>query len=158
MQRQLRRQNGFSLLEVLISTVVLAIGLLGIAALQANAIRYNQSAQLRSIAVAQISNMIDRLVANPTGVTAGFYNSVTGIPAMPSCTTCSASEIALRDTNEWNTANRLLLPSGQGTITRNGNQFVITIRWDNARTGAAGLGCSGDADVDLTCLAMEVVI
>lgn len=152
----INRQSGFSLLEILISAIVLAVGMLGIAALQLNSIRYNNSAQLRSIAVAQVSNMVDRMLANTAGVEAGSYNSVSGTPSLPSCTTCTPGQIAQRDTYMWNSSNGLLLPSGQGTITRTGNQFTLVIRWDNERTGATGTGCSGNAQVDLTCLTVEV--
>ncbi|MGQ3890408.1 type IV pilus modification protein PilV [Legionella sp. CNM-4043-24] len=151
-------QKGFSLLEVLISTVILAIGLLGIAALQTSAIKYNHSALLRSIAVSQAGDMIDRMQANPLGVNSGAYNNVSGTGSMPSCTTCSNAQIAQRDIYQWNTSNATLLPSGQGTITANGNQLTLTIRWDNDRTGATGTGCSGNPDVDLTCLIMEIQI
>ncbi|KTC65514.1 pre-pilin leader sequence (pilV) (plasmid) [Legionella adelaidensis] len=149
-------QQGFSLLEVLISVVILAIGLLGIASLQVNMIRYNHSAQLRSIAIAQAESMLDRMRANYTGVKSGLYNSLSGIPSLPSCTNCTAAESALRDLNLWNTTNSKLLPSGQGTVTKNGNHYVVTVRWDNNRTGVTGLGCSGNEKVDLTCLTMEV--
>lgn len=152
----LLRQGGFSLLEVLISTIILSVGLLGIAALQSNAIRYNHSAQLRSIAIAQASNMLDRIQANSTGLDAGSYDAVSGIGSMPSCTTCSSSQIAQRDIYQWNTLNQQLLPSGQGTITRNGNQLTLTLRWDNDRTGATGTACGGNSLVDLTCFIMEV--
>jgi type IV pilus assembly protein PilV len=152
------KQQGFSLLEVLISTVVLAIGLLGIAALQGNAIRYNHSAQLRSIALAQASNMIDRMQANATGVNNGAYNNVTGTGSLPSCTTCSSAQIAQRDIYQWNTTNAQTLPLGQGRITRNGNQLTMVIRWDNDRSGATGLGCSGNTQIDLACLTLEIEI
>ncbi|AHE67679.1 type IV pilus modification protein PilV [Legionella oakridgensis] len=149
-------QKGFTLIEVLISVVILAIGLLGIAAIQLNMIRYNHSAQMRSIAIAQANNMIDRMRANYTGVKTGLYNNVSGIPANPGCTTCNSSQIAQLDTYQWNSNNALLLPSGQGTVINNGNHYTITLYWDNNRTGATGLNCSGNSQVDLTCLIMEV--
>lgn len=149
-------QKGFSLLEVLISVVVLSIGLLGIAALQMNAIRYNHAAQLRSIAISQIGNIVDRMEANSAGVAAGYYDNVSGSGSAITCTTCSSSQIAQKDIYQWNTANKQLLPLGQGTITKNGNQLTITLRWDNDRTGATGTGCSGNAQIDLTCLVMEL--
>ncbi|QRN04310.1 type IV pilus modification protein PilV [Legionella sp. MW5194] len=150
------QQKGFSLIEVLVSSFVLALGLLGIASLQMNAIRYNQTAQLRSIAIAQAGNMVDRMMANSAGIQSGAYNNISGTPSLPNCTTCSAGQIAQRDVHIWNSTNSTLLPQGQGTITRNGNQFTVIMRWDNERTGVNGTGCSGDADVDLTCLIMEV--
>jgi len=152
----MKKQQGYSLLEVLISVVVLAIGMLGIAALQANAIRYNQSAQLRAVAITQIANIADRMLANNAGIEAGAYDSLTGIPSNPNCSVCSSTQVAQRDAFEWNTLNSQLLPNGQGTVTRNGDILLITVRWDNDRTGATGLDCSGDPTTDLTCLSMEV--
>jgi len=151
-----KQDDGFSLLEVLISVVILAVGLLGIAALQVNMIRYNHSAQLRSIAIAQVSNMIDRMRANYVGVKAGSYNNISGTPAAPNCTVCTSSQTAQLDTHQWNSANALLLPAGQGTVISNGNQYTLTLRWDNNRSGATGTACSSNSQVDLTCLIVEV--
>lgn len=151
-------QKGFSLLEVLISVLVVSIGMLGIAALQANAIRYSHSAELRSIAVVQAANIADRMIANSRGVQNGSYNAIVGIPSIVSCNPCTSAQIAQNDTSEWNLANQNLLPNGQGAITRNGDRFIITVRWDNNRSGVTGLGCSGDLDVDLACVTMEVQI
>ncbi|STX50688.1 pre-pilin leader sequence (pilV) [Legionella busanensis] len=150
------KQHGFSLLEVLISLIILAVGLLGIAALQARAVRDNHSALLRSTAINQINNMIDRMQSNYAGVNAGAYNNVSGIGSLINCTTCSSTQIAQRDIYQWNTNNAQLLPSGTGTVTRNGQRFTITLFWDNDRTGATGTNCSGNTNVDLTCLRMEV--
>jgi type IV pilus assembly protein PilV len=156
MKNTIKFQDGFSLVEVLISVLVLTLGLLGIAALQANVVKYNHSAQLRSMAVYQAANMIDRMRANLAGVTAGNYNNVSGIPTAPTCTSCSSSETATKDINAWNNENSLLLPAGQGTVTGNGSIFTITVRWDNDRTGVTGTNCSGNSQVDLSCVTMGV--
>ncbi len=151
-----KNQQGISLIEVLISVVVLAIGLLGIAALQSNAAKYNHSAQLRSIAIAQANNMIDRMYSNHKGLDAGVYDNISGIPANPGCTLCSASQMAQNDARIWNTNNAQFLPSGQGTVTRNGDRWLVTMRWDGNRSGASGTGCSGNTDIDLSCLILEI--
>lgn len=150
------RQAGFSLLEVLISIIVLTIGLLGVAALQGSSIRYNHSAQLRAIAIAQGHSMADRIKANKAGAEAGAYNAVSGTPSQTSCTACTPTQLAQYDAWKWNTVNASLLPSGQGTVTGNNNRYTITVRWDGNRTGAAGLGCSGNKKVDLDCFSMEI--
>jgi type IV pilus assembly protein PilV len=154
----LTKYTGFSLLEVLISVVVLSVGLLGIAALQIYMVRYNHSAQLRSIAIVQANSMVDRMRANYIGVKSNQYNSVSGIPALPSCVGCTAAQSATRDAYLWNTTNSRLLPSGRGTVTRNGDRFRVTVYWDNERTGATGTSCSQNKAVDLTCLTMEVLL
>lgn len=144
--------NGFSLLEILISVVVLSIGLLGIAALQTRSVNYVHSGELRSIASYQAYNMLDRIRANKAGRLAGNYASVSGIGSDPSCSTCSPIQIAQKDQFEWNSNNANLLPQGQGTVIQNGNIYTITVYWDNHRSGATGLGCSGDTSVDLSCI------
>lgn len=152
------KQRGFNLLEVLISVVVLSIGLLGIAAMQLKMMRFNHSAHMRSTAIAQVNNMIDRMRANYDGVQAGQYDNISGIPSAPNCSECTVSEIAQQDTYIWNTYNNELLPSGQGQVTKSNGKYTITLRWDNNRTGATGLNCSGDDEVDLTCLQVEVLL
>lgn len=151
------RQHGYSLLEILISLVILAIGLLGLSALQTTAMRFNHDSHLRSIAATQANAMADRIRANPGGIGAGNYNSMTGIPGGSMCVTgCGFSAIAQRDLSEWNSTNATLLPVGQGTVTAVGSLFTITVRWDNERTGATGLGCSGNATVDLSCVRLSI--
>lgn len=151
------KEKGFGLIEVLVSVVIVAIGLLGIAAMQAHSVRYNHSAQLRSTAITQASNMIDRMSANQQGVQEGQYNSISGTPSDPGCSTCSTAQIAQKDAHEWNTNNATLMPSGQGTVAAaGGSRYTITIRWDGNRTGATGTGCSGNTDIDLSCLIVEV--
>ena len=150
------KQAGTTLIEVLVSVVVLAIGLLGIAAMQASSVRYNHSAELRSMAISQVNSMLDRLYANLNGVRSGHYNNASGIPADPGCSSCSASQIAQRDIHQWNTDNANLLPAGQGTITANGNRYTIILRWDGNRSGVSGTGCSGNTDVDLSCFISEI--
>lgn len=150
---------GFTLMEVLVSVFVLAVGLLGLAALQANVVKYNHSAELRSLAVLQAEAMIDRMRVNQTGVAGGVYNNLSGIPSSPpDCTssTCTMSQIATRDLYDWNAENARLLPAGQGTTVGNGSLFTVTVRWDNGRTGAVGTDCSGDLNVDLSCLIVGV--
>ena len=147
-----QKTKGSSLLEVLISIVVLSIGLLGIASLQANALRYNHSAELRTTASYQAYNMLDRIRANRTGAKANAYDNLSGLPALPSCITCTSTQIATKDLSEWNTENNNLLPSGQGTVTRSNYVYTISIFWDNNRSNVTGLGCTGNEAVDLSCI------
>ncbi len=126
------RQQGFTLLEVLIALLVLSIGLLGLAGLQASGLRNNHSAFLRSMATLQAYDIGDRMRSNPGGVLAGNYNNIAGIPVLPACgANCSYAQLATTDANQWNTANGAVLPNGTGTVTRAGAVFTITITWDD---------------------------
>lgn len=131
-------QRGFTMIEVLIAILVLSIGLLGLAGLQATGLRNNHQAYQRSIATQQVYDMADRMRANPAGVAAGAYDAINGIPANPGCTgsACTPADIAAYDAAEWNSANAALLPSGAGTVAVAGpDVFTIIVTWDELKTG-----------------------
>lgn len=113
-----RTQSGFTLLEIMVAIVVLSLGLLGLAGLQAASLRNNQNAYYRGIATQQAYDMADRIRANLAGVRAGNYKLVSGIPADPGCFTtgCPALDMAVTDLFQWNTANAALLPEGAGRV------------------------------------------
>lgn len=154
-----KKQKGFGILEILITVFVLAVGLLGIASLQTLGFRSSQSSYMRTIAAYKSYEMIDRMRANPSGISAGSYNAISGIPSASDCTSssCSTSQMATFDANQWNTELQGLLPSGQGTVTGagSGTVFQVVIRWDEDRTGATGAGCT-DSDTDLQCFTVNV--
>lgn len=118
-----RNQSGFTLLEILVAIVVLSIGLLGLAGLQAVSLNNNQTAYYRSIATQQAYDMADRIRANLAGVNEGHYDDLSGTPDDPGCiatddTGCE-DLVDVKDTDyfQWQTANAALLPGGAGTVT-----------------------------------------
>jgi len=157
------QQNGFTMVETLISMVVLSIGLLGLAGLQASSLRNNNSAYMRTQATILANDMLDRLRANAVGLSAGSYNSVNTMsastPSDPNCITsgCTTAQIVQYDIWNWGQNVSTLLPSAGGTVVGNGanSVFTITVMWDDARTGATGTGCGTDETVDLKCLSMS---
>lgn len=60
--------RGFSLVEVLVTLVVVSVGLLGVAALQTTGLRFNTISAQRSIASIEINNFIGKMQANICGV------------------------------------------------------------------------------------------
>lgn len=58
------RAGGFSMIEVLIALVILALGLLGVALLQTLSLRYSQTANYRTKAVNLASDWLDQVRAN----------------------------------------------------------------------------------------------
>ena len=158
-----RQQSGFTMLEVLVAIVVLSFGLLGLAGLQADGLRNNTSAYLRSQATLMAYDMLDRMRANMQGVESGDYNNLMSTtPSDPGCisTGCSVALMASHDAYEWSQKLAELLPSGQGLVTGSGQGsiFTITVMWDEQRSGATGTNCSGDPAVDLTCFTLSSVI
>lgn len=98
----LYRQRAFSLIEVLITVLVLGAGLMGLAALQARMLQSELEAHQRAQAVLLIQDMADRLRSNPAAARAGNYsgNTVYGTGG-PGCSTASAVE---RDLCAWGEA------------------------------------------------------
>ena len=114
--------SGFTMLEVLISIVVIAFGLLGIAGLQAFALKNNQSASLRATATELSADMIDRMKANVQGLVNGDYNKQAAAdyagPAVAGCVGagCTPTQLAVNDLFEWSQAVAARLPQGVGVV------------------------------------------
>jgi type IV pilus assembly protein PilV len=134
-----KQNSGFTLLEVLITLVILAIGLLGLAGLQASGIKNNHSAYHRSQATLAVYDMIDRVRANKLAINnylTTFMNP-TIATAKIGCTTsgCTNTQMAEHDLYEWNLIITSLLPSGAGEISQNGSIYTVKVTWDDDRDG-----------------------
>ena len=129
----MQRQQGFTLLEVLVALLVVSIGLIGLAGLMTTSLKNNQSASQRSQATWLAYDILDRMRANPTvaaTANSGGYNINYGA-------TPSVSGVAGTDLTDWLTELAAAFPQGQGQISVN-SQGVVTIhvRWNDSR----GLG------------------
>jgi len=81
-----RKQDGVSLLEALITLVILSVGFLASASMQVQSMRTNQDAYQRAQALVVLSNMMDHMSSNPIAVSAGLFdNTTTGFRTMPTC-------------------------------------------------------------------------
>lgn len=126
-----RQSAGFSLIEVLVSVLVLGSGILGMASLQLNALKYNQVAAVRSQATFLVYDITDRMRANRTKAQAGSYD----ISLTASAPT--GSGIVATDLQQWRAALDEQLPSGTGAVQRSAGKFIITVQWDESRVGGA---------------------
>ena len=126
---------GFTLIEMLVALLVLSLGLLGLAALQAQSLRYNTDAYLRTQATTLAYDILDRMRANNTGAAAGAYERTaapTGTIKNCESVACTTAELALYDCDRWYKALAARLPRPLGTVSSidsTGNQHTITIRW-----------------------------
>ena len=146
--------TGFTLIEVLISVMVMSIGLLGLASLQAASLRFNNDSSAQTQAAYLASDMADRMRANVSRV-ADYPGKAEGANAnCYTATGCSPDEMAANDIYEWNQA-LATLPGGQGTITAlAGGLYTITVMWDEQRSGATGTNCDPDDANDLRCVSI----
>lgn len=125
----MKKQNGFTLIEILVTVVVLAVGLLGLAGLQATSLKFNSTAYQRSQATNLAYDIADRMRANIIDARAGLYDIAIGQSA-PAGTTL----VAL-DRQEWRQALTNALPLGTGSIdsVAAAPNFIIIIQWDDDR-------------------------
>jgi len=142
---------GFSLVEVLVATLVLALGLIGAAAMQLTALRTRQQSMLLSKAVHLASSMADKMRANAGQMRLADhdnpylnvdYDATLDAPdgQAPECfsTACGDAELARFDLDELKRQLRRELPGARLVICRDGGA------WDGA-AGAPGWACSGAA-------------
>lgn len=146
-----RRKNaGFSMIEVLITIVILMIGLLGLAGLQMKALTAQMESYQRSQALILLKDMADRIDANRKNAT----SYVTALNPAVSCP-AAASSVVSTDLNEW--CNALLgaaevqgaakvgaMIGAQGCITQTAapaggieSQYLVAVAWQGLNSTAA---------------------
>jgi type IV pilus assembly protein PilV len=132
------RARGFTLIEALLSLVVLSVGLLGAAAMLLGSLR-GQAGALRQLGATRLLvDMADRIRANPQG--RAHYD--TGDPGTATCVEpdgCDSVQLAAADRAHFETAARALLPQGAVDVRYEPaigpaapDRYVITLRWREA--------------------------
>ena len=137
--------EGYTLTEVLVSLVVVGIGLLGLAGMQALGVNNSYVSHLRSIATVHTENMAEMMRANIVGVNANDYaaNAVPNTVNYATITTstapafdcrpddaskvaftsgstaCTPAQQAQADAFNWMTRLSSDLPAGGGTVVCN---------------------------------------
>lgn len=137
------RQGGFTLLEVLIATLIVGVGLLGIAGLQlANGV-YAESGLHRSHASLLAQELFERMRVNVVEAKAGAYDIDT-LPALATdcsgaAADCSAEQLREHDLRVWGGRVGTLLPAGDAAIAtgpddgENPVDIAITMSWASNR-------------------------
>jgi len=141
-RRSRRAARGMTLVEVLVTLLLISVGLLGVAALQLTSLKGNQEAYVRSQASALAGYILDRMRANPQAFRAGAYTvAMNG--------TGTANTTAGNDLLAWQNEIDRLLPGGStnagGSIARAGNIVTITIQWSERRDDATFRTTAQDA-------------
>lgn len=131
-------QSGVGLIEVLVAVLVLSIGFLGVAALQAMSLSTNNSAMARSLATISSYSILDAMrVDRVTAVAKGYDGTVTA----NACPAKSAT-LASVQLNQWCTQlGHDLGPTAAttGMISCQGNgECTVTITFDDSRAGVGG--------------------
>ncbi len=134
-------QTGVSLIEVLVSLLIMGIGLLGAAALQLNALKFTDSSALTSQASFIAYDMMDRIRANPDG-----NYALANLDAAP---TSNINDTRAQDLADF-AANAKAIGgvSAGSSIAVNNPVVTITLQWSDARAANAasvsGVQSNGD--------------
>lgn len=128
----MKRQQGISLIEVLVALLVMTLALLGAAALQLNSLKYTDSAARRTQASFVAYDMMDRIRAN-TGVLAQYaLPNLTSAPSGP-----NATDVRLQDLYDFGQNVKNLGGTDASIVIANTVQVTINITWDDTRAGGA---------------------
>jgi type IV pilus assembly protein PilV len=132
-----RQHSGFTLIEVMVSLIIIGVGMLGIAKIQALAYASTGTASLRSLAALEASSLAAAMRANRnywsvTAATVSQTITITGANVTASTdpllliayncalgggnAPCTAPQLAAYDVQQWAANLNPLLPSATATI------------------------------------------
>lgn len=150
----MNRQGGSSLIEVLVTILILSFGMLSLSSMMAYAVQMPKTSAYRSTAMMLATAHVEKMRANIEGYAANAYNETMtfgqAITAITPCTypSCDANSMATKDRYESNTEIRRELPQGgmrvvcSGTCdTREGDLWVM---WKEPSSVAAISATSSD--------------
>ena len=171
-------QTGVSLIEVLVAIVLITISLVGMAALQATGLRFGAQSNLRTQAMTQAVDIVDRMRANRAGVVAsqgtgaGYdqaYAAIAG-PFTLDCRTvnCTALQFATFDMEAWRDTNANALPedgindsSVTIAVVNADGLFPVTVQvfWtEQTRANVINNLCTGGTDPSIQCYTLAVLL
>lgn len=138
----MKKQTGFSLLEVLITMLIVSFGLLGIAGIVITSLKNTQGSYARSQASLLANDIIDRMRANRAvaETTTSPYNlALTAVPA--------GAGIVFDDLSQWRNSLKTSIPAGTGSVSVSDatKKVTVTVQWNDSHAtadAAHGVGSS----------------
>jgi len=157
------KYRGDTMIEVLVTVLILAVGVLGVAAMQVTTYQNLSISHSASVAALVADDFAERMRANGIEALADTYNhSADPGTAYTDCTAnvCTTSQLAGYDMGIWWEELGATLPLGRGQVARNGgtNTFTLTVRWDEDRSGSTGTNCPKQSAADLECYQLQVTV
>ncbi|MFZ6845991.1 type IV pilus modification protein PilV [Undibacterium sp. RuTC16W] len=152
------KNQGFSLIEVLIAVFVLALGVIGAAGLQLAAIRTSQQTNFQTNAVQLANELADKMRSNDAQMkladasnlflNMNYDSAVDPTPSAPtlcytSAANCTSTDLAKADIYEWQIRLKNSLPGGRVVVCRDSTPFDTT-------TKSLTWTCKPDANSGLT--------
>jgi type IV pilus assembly protein PilV len=171
-----QRSSGVTLIEVMVTLLIIGVGLLGLLGLQAKSLAGHKDTMDRKAAAEMVSQIGERMRANHLGFLEDSYTmavrTTDATPAAPSCgvtTNCTSAEIASLDKAIWIANMRKRIPESgayivtsagaSATMLSNGSSVRVTIVWREAQDlvySDAACADVGVTDTKFRCLSAEV--
>ena len=127
------KQQGFSLVEVLIALIIMSVGMLGIAGLYVQSLQAGRTSMFRHHAVHLAGDVADRIRANPTAGIA-YEGGGANNNCVAAGNDCSVAEMAANDVFLWDAQATGSLPNGAVQITFDDTvtppNYTIAVSWD----------------------------
>ncbi len=128
----IKRNGGFTLVEVLIALIVLSVGMLGIAGLYVHSMQAGRTSMFRHHAVTLAGDVGDRIRANPRAgpayALAGSNNN-----CVDGGVDCTPGQMAANDIFLWDQQAADTLPNGTVTVVYDNAvmppTYEITVQW-----------------------------
>lgn len=119
----LSAEKGFSLIEVMISLVIIALGVLGVGLIMLLSANNNDTARIQSLAALEATSMATAIQANEAywlngaGATGSFTETaVTASSTACINSTCDAQSMATYDLTNWGYSISNSIPDGMGNV------------------------------------------
>lgn len=127
------RARGMSLIESLIALLVLALGIMGLAGVQARLLAESRTANSRAVAIGFIDDLSNRILFNQ-GAAGNYVLAWGATRAAQDCraNTCTATQLANSDLNTWRTTLTQMLPGADVSVfasANDGRQLGIAVGW-----------------------------
>jgi len=178
--RNLLKNKGFSLIEIMITSFILALGLLGLAGMQSTAVKSNIEIQQRTLANSLVTDIVERMQLNRLWLfEAGNSYAVNSLLdetiSLPSCvnsngvfSNCTGEDIKNNDLYEWRkkflgsetesngTFNHGLINADACIATTsipssNGESVEVVISWYSTIKSKDAAYASASTDLTATC-------
>lgn len=133
-----RKQQGSSLVEVVVALFVLAIGMLGVMSMQVKSMQFSQSAYYYSQATYLANEILESMRSNRAAADTYLIELDESTPvASVNCSeagkVCTPQQLRDYNLSEWRKNVEQTLVSGKASVQRSGDYYAITVQFDDSR-------------------------
>lgn len=168
----LETQSGTTLINILISLLMIGLGLFAGIQLQIRGIEGVQTSSNQTEALLLAEDMLERMRANSSQLAAYETANLTALPVGQSASyqdcgvvACTAADLVQYDLGSWQERFPAALVSMSANISpdpTDDSMWFVVIRWDDDRNGSTGTNCPPvvlksdiPSQTDLDCVRME---